>query len=66
VVVTILDNGFYRSSLCFSDVQFRESRCTTAFKVERVMSFPARERKERAMRNAFGLESTVSLQYASL
>jgi len=52
---------------CFSDVQFRESRCTTAFKVERVMSFPTRERKERAMRNAFGLESqTVSLQYASL
>lgn len=43
-----------------------ESHCTTTFKVERVMSFPARERKEGAMRNTFVLESTVGLQYAPL
>lgn len=43
-----------------------ESHCTTTFKVERVMSFPARERKEGAMRNAFRFESTVGLQYAPL
>lgn len=43
-----------------------ESHCTTTFKVERVMSFPARERKEGAMRNTFGLRSTVGLQYAPL
>jgi len=57
VVVTLLANGFYRSSCAFPMFNF-ESRCITAFKVERVMSFPAREQKKRVMRNAFGLEST--------
>lgn len=38
-----------------------ETHCTTAFKVERIMSFPARERKEGTMRNAFGLESQFAI-----
>jgi len=42
-----------------------ESHCTITFKVERIMSFPVREQKEGAMQNTFGLEYTVSLQYAS-
>lgn len=60
------DNGFYIDPRRVFPIFNLTSHCTTTFKVEHVMPFPARERKEEATRNTFGFKNTVSLQYAPL